>query len=251
MAKKSRQRSNRRDRRKAKASGFAREGTANPRKKGHHAYIDPLSAATPDRPASSTEPPCLRDFALHDFIFLSELGVEQCRLCGCMQKPEAPPESPFPGQHLELAPEPARRSPVSRPPTPMKSPCRGAHEYRSRPDLGIDTCAECGHHRRTPESSPDGHAPSFSASSGSSGTSAPSAGPFARLKSLLPRKKTEAGEEKKGVGQPARAQAATASFPPKGPGRKGARPCAGNRHDYVFDPDLGISTCQACGRMRK
>jgi len=37
-SKKSRKRAGRRDRRKAKASGYRREGTTNPRKKGHHAY---------------------------------------------------------------------------------------------------------------------------------------------------------------------------------------------------------------------
>jgi len=37
-SKKSRKSFNRRDRRKAKQSEYAREGTTNPRKKGHHAY---------------------------------------------------------------------------------------------------------------------------------------------------------------------------------------------------------------------
>lgn len=35
---KSRKRNNRRDRRKAKQSGFRREGTVNPKKHGHHIY---------------------------------------------------------------------------------------------------------------------------------------------------------------------------------------------------------------------
>ena len=56
-SKKTRIRNGRRDRRKAKASGWRRAGTSNPKKVGHHAYTSHISLKSNYTKPKKTQPP--------------------------------------------------------------------------------------------------------------------------------------------------------------------------------------------------
>lgn len=151
MPRKSHTRASRRDRRKAKQSEFAREGTTNPRKKGHHMYETPSSAAE-EKPTTVSRV-CREDPRLHEFTLFPDLGVKACSGCGLRQKMA---ESEFiRGGNSIRIPDTIRQK-VAKPTVtqpgqgtekavaPPVIPCRsGEHDLRKDPELGIRVCRNC------------------------------------------------------------------------------------------------------------
>ncbi len=146
-----RKRAARRDRRKAKQSDFAREGTVNPRKKGHHAY-EARHGGEGETGAGAAEGARLRceEAGGHDFRPDPGRAIKRCRCCGALARMAAEEFRPEPGGRL-VVPESIRKA-AAKPPLPaaeLNSPppqevCRGPHDWRRDADLGIRACRRCG-----------------------------------------------------------------------------------------------------------
>ena len=169
MSRKSHTRATRRDRRKARQSDFAREGTRNPRKKGHHAYEAVSSEPLEDKVVTTRRVVCRDDERLHEFTCFPELGVKVCSCCGERRKMDEDDFQPM-GNRLHI-PAAVRRRVVkpsstreeSTPPeadATTRQPdsggaayaaaqgsgreCRpGEHELKLDAELGIRVCRHC------------------------------------------------------------------------------------------------------------
>ena len=153
MAKRTRVRAGRRDRRKAKQSGFTREATANPRKKGHHLYESPAADPLPEEaggkpPSPSARGRCADGTTIHDFTPAPALGVKTCRFCGTQRKMAERDFSRKTGGRLSVPKKlkekvaPAESPPKGPPSAKKPTPCRD-HDFRYDADLGIYQCRYC------------------------------------------------------------------------------------------------------------
>jgi hypothetical protein len=149
MPKSTRTRATRRDRRKAKQSDFAREATANPRKKGHHLYEAPAHGTSDESATPARNPSCADGTVVHDFLSDRDLGIKTCRYCGTRRKltpaefSKAANPLPIPKEWREKAqPRPATSSerPTEQPPAEVH--CRN-HAFVYDTELGIYRCRHC------------------------------------------------------------------------------------------------------------